>query len=55
MRRLWREPPEALGQPPAWLLATALRELDRLPERAWPADAAAWQLQLAEAGARNTA
>ncbi len=55
VRRLWREPPEALGQPPAWLLATALRELDRLPERAWPADAAAWQLLLEEAGARNTA
>lgn len=54
VRRLWREPPAALGQPPAWLLATVLRQLDQLPERAWPSDEATWQALIEAASALQT-
>ena len=54
IRRLWREHPVALGQPPAWLLATVLRRLDQYPERAWPRDEAAWQQLIERASASQT-
>lgn len=54
VRKLWRDPPQALGQPPAWLLAPVLRQLDQLPERAWPGDAAQWQTLLERASALQT-
>lgn len=54
VRRLWREPPQALGQPPAWLLASVLRQLDQLPERAWPSETQGWQDLLERASALQT-
>lgn len=54
VRRLWREPPRALGQPPAWLAATLIRHLDQLPERAWPQDDESWQQLIERASAAQT-
>ncbi len=54
VRRLWRDPPHALGQPPAWLAATLLRHLDQLPERAWPHDDDSWQQLIERASATQT-
>ncbi len=54
VRRLWRDPPRALGQPPAWLAATLIRHLDQLPERAWPHDDNAWQHLIERASAAQT-
>jgi len=42
IRRLWRERPAALGQPPSWQLDPILVHLDTLAERDWPASDAAW-------------
>lgn len=49
IRRLWREPPRALGVRPTWHLAQILRRLDELPERQWPADDSAWRELMAQA------
>ena len=49
IRRIWREQPAALGQPPTWHLAQVLRRLHALGERDWPATAAAWRTLLAQA------
>lgn len=49
IRRLWRERPAALGQPPGWRLAQVLRQLDTLGERHWPASEAEWRTLLARA------
>ncbi|MGD9944570.1 MAG: hypothetical protein AB7L76_19500 [Burkholderiaceae bacterium] len=49
VRRVWREQPAALGQPPTWHLAQILRRLNECSERDWPADAAAWQALIASA------
>ncbi len=49
IRRLWREPPRALGQPPAWQLAPVLRQLDAAGDRGWPASDAQWRALLASA------
>lgn len=49
IRRVWRERPGALGQPPTWQLAQILRRLGECHERAWPADAAAWEALIASA------
>jgi hypothetical protein len=46
LRALWRDCPPALGAPPTWHLKQILRQLDELPERAWPRDDAQW-LELA--------
>ena len=54
VRRLWRDPPSALGQPPAWLAATLLRHLNQLPERAWPHDDDSWQHLIERASAMQT-
>jgi hypothetical protein len=54
VRRLWRDPPRALGQPPAWLAATLLRHLDQLPERAWPLNEDGWQQLIERASAMQT-
>ncbi|MFZ9626055.1 MAG: hypothetical protein ACO3AD_12405 [Burkholderiaceae bacterium] len=54
VRRLWREPPRALGQPPAWRAATLVRHLDQLPERAWPQDDESWQQLIERASAAQT-
>jgi hypothetical protein len=43
IRRLWRERPQPLGQPPAWHLAPILRRLHEAGERAWPANEAQWR------------
>ena len=49
VRRLWRERPCALGQPPTWQLAQILRRLSERDDRAWPADAPAWEALIASA------
>lgn len=49
VRRIWRERPAGLGQPPTWQLGQILRTLQANGERAWPADAGAWQALLASA------
>jgi len=49
VRRIWRERPAALGQPPTWQLGQILRQLQSNGERAWPADAAGWQSLIASA------
>lgn len=49
IRRIWRERPAALGQPPTWHLAQVLRRLHALGERDWPASDAAWRTLLAQA------
>lgn len=49
LRRLWREVPAGLGQPPAWQLAQILRRLDALPARDWPASEADWGALIAAA------
>lgn len=43
IRRLWREPPRTIGEPPTWHLAEILRRLDHLGERSWPADETQWR------------
>ncbi len=47
IRRVWREQPAALGQPPTWHLAQILRRLHSLPDRDWPITDAAWQTLMA--------
>ncbi len=49
VRRLWRDRPAALGQPPTWQLAQILRRLGERGDRDWPADAAAWESLIASA------
>ena len=49
VRRIWRERPAALGQPPTWQLGQILRTLQANGEREWPADAAGWQSLIASA------
>jgi hypothetical protein len=49
LRRLWRELPAGLGQPPGWQIGPVLRELARAGERDWPTDATAWEALLARA------
>ncbi len=49
VRRLWRERPAALGQPPTWQLAQILRRLDEAGEREWPTDARGWEALIATA------
>ncbi|MCD6680808.1 MAG: hypothetical protein LT102_09170 [Burkholderiaceae bacterium] len=49
VRRIWRERPAALGQPPTWQLGQILRQLQANGERAWPADADGWQSLIASA------
>jgi len=49
IRRLWRENPAALGQPPTWHLAQILRRLAAGGERAWPGNDEAWRELIAQA------
>ncbi len=49
VRRIWRERPAGLGQPPTWQLGQILRQLQANGERGWPADAAGWQALIASA------
>lgn len=49
VRRIWRERPAGLGQPPTWQLGQILRTLQANGERGWPADAAGWQALIASA------
>ncbi|HRO60849.1 MAG TPA: hypothetical protein PK177_17065, partial [Burkholderiaceae bacterium] len=49
IRRIWREQPAALGQPPTWHLAQILRRLDALPQRDWPEDERGWRRLIADA------
>lgn len=49
LRRLWREVPAALGQPPTWHLAQILRRLDALGPRDWPETEAHWRALIAAA------
>lgn len=49
LRRLWREPPPGLGQPPAWQLPEVLRVLAQWPERQWPASRSGWEALLERA------
>lgn len=46
VRRLWRERPASLGQPPGWQLGEILRALDANP---WPADGEQWEALIARA------
>lgn len=49
IRRIWREQPKALGQPPTWHLAQILQALDAAGDRGWPTDEAAWRQLIASA------
>jgi hypothetical protein len=49
VRRIWRDRPSGLGQPPTWQLAQILRRLGEREDRAWPADAPAWEALIASA------
>lgn len=49
IRRLWREPPKALGIPPTWHLMQILRRLNELPDRGWPASDPEWRELIARA------
>ncbi len=49
IRRLWRETPTELGQPPTWHLAQILSQLARCDARRWPSSAASWQELIASA------
>ncbi|NLD67948.1 MAG: hypothetical protein GX644_03940 [Limnobacter sp.] len=49
IRRIWREQPDALGQPPTWHLAQILRRLDALSHRDWPEDEPGWRRLIADA------
>lgn len=49
LRRLWRELPAALGQPPTWQIAQVLRQLQRAGDRGWPDSDAQWRELLARA------
>lgn len=49
IRRLWREAPEALGQPPTWHLRQVLRQLELQGERNWPQSDAQWRELLTRA------
>ena len=46
VRRIWRERPGSLGQPPGWQLGEILRALDA---SAWPADTREWEALIARA------
>jgi hypothetical protein len=52
LRRLWREPPIALGTPPAWLMPTLIRRLAMIGERDWPRRNADWQALIEDASDR---
>ncbi len=47
IRRLWREAPAALGQPPTWHLRQVLRQLELLTPRDWPRSETQWRELLA--------
>jgi len=49
IRRLWREQPRSLGQPPTWHLAQILVQLHRQGERQWPSSDAQWRELIASA------
>jgi len=49
VRRIWRERPAALGQPPTWQLGQILRQLQANGERAWPAHESDWRALIASA------
>lgn len=49
IRRIWRERPAGLGQPPTWQLGQILRQLHEGGDRHWPADRDAWQQLIASA------
>lgn len=49
VRRIWRERPAGIGQPPTWQLGQILRLLQANGERGWPSDAAGWQSLIARA------
>jgi hypothetical protein len=49
IRRVWREAPAALGQPPTWHLTQILRRLAQEGERAWPTNDGQWRALLARA------
>jgi len=46
VRRIWRERPVSLGQPPGWQLGEILRALESSP---WPADSGQWEELIARA------
>lgn len=46
VRRIWRERPASLGQPPGWQLGEILRALE---SSAWPADGNQWEALIARA------
>lgn len=49
IRRVWRENPAALGQPPTWHLGQILRRLAARDERSWPGSDEAWRELIAQA------
>lgn len=49
VRRIWRERPAGLGQPPTWQLGQILRHLQTRGDRRWPADTADWHKLIANA------
>ena len=49
IRRLWREAPPALGQPPTWHLGQILRRLHEAGDRDWPRGIVGWNALIASA------
>lgn len=49
VRRIWRERPAGLGQPPTWQLGRILQRLQAGGDRDWPRDTDAWQTLIASA------
>lgn len=43
IRRLWRDTPRAIGQPPVWQMTEVVQQLDDLPARDWPNTLGEWQ------------
>jgi hypothetical protein len=43
IRRLWRDTPRAIGQPPVWQMTEVVQQLDDLPARDWPNSLNEWQ------------
>ena len=48
IRRLWRDIPHAIGQPPVWQMTEVVQQLDDLPARAWPNSLSEWHRLLGQ-------
>ncbi|MEZ5727270.1 MAG: hypothetical protein R3E48_04195 [Burkholderiaceae bacterium] len=49
LRRIWRERPAGLGQPPTWQIPAIMSRLDACADREWPAGETDWHALVASA------